>query len=377
LDRNDPQEAKMRSVYCVGAVIVCALFSSTVQAATLGWSVIVDHPSVAGTRSLRSVALSQDESNLYAGYIQGSSTAGFRQYILTGPPLYSPAAFHDVNAVDSTTLRQAESVTTDDRGIVYGASIKDSTASTPNARITLMSSNFSTVKHISLADITSPPSNTTGETIGGIWLRKSGSTYQLYVTRFLATTAYVERYVVGGTGVSDATLTLDPTFDGDGQFNVKSFVPGATRLRGIEVADDGTIFTVSRDDDALYRIASDLSGVATSAAVNPMDVALFDGNVYVTRYDGAASEIVEYSQATGLATGETYTATGSFARGALEGYSGIDIDNLGRIYLGDQFYALDSDRVLLSSPLPEPGMAGGLLAGILLLRRRRALSCGG
>src|SRR5688572_5863104 len=167
--------------------------------AAVTWSLVDDQTSTT-TRQLRGLAVSGDGENLYCGFVQGSNTAAFRHYTLVGdPPSGLPGAFHDVNAVDSTTLRQAEAAVVDDRGIVYGASIKDSTGSTPNARVTLLNSNFSDFKHFSLADVTSPPSNTTGETIGGLAMLNSGGIYQLYVSRMRSDTAYIERYVVGGT----------------------------------------------------------------------------------------------------------------------------------------------------------------------------------
>src|SRR5688572_19003379 len=168
---------------CSCAAAVLALAATQSVHAALDWDQVIDQTSTT-TRQLRGLTVSDDGTKMYTGFIQGSSTAGFRYYDLLGdPPTGMSAAFHDVNAVDSTTLRQAEAAAVDDRGIVYGASIKDSTGSTPNARITLLNSNFSDIKHFSLADLTSPPSNTTGETIGGLAMRKAGSTYQLYVSR--------------------------------------------------------------------------------------------------------------------------------------------------------------------------------------------------
>lgn len=348
--------------------------SSSLHAA-VNWSAVVTQTSTT-TRQLRGLALSDDGANMYVGFIQGSSTAGFRQYGLTGsPPIGTAGAFHDVNAVDATTLRQAEAVATDDRGIVYGASIKDSTASTPNARVTLLNSNFSTLKNFSLADVTSPPSNATGETIGGLTVRNVGGVYQLYVTRFLNNTGYIERYVVGGAGVSDSTLTLDTTFDGDGTFNLRAVIPTADNLRGIEVADDGTIFVASREDSLVYRVSSDLASVTTKAVTNAMDIAIYGDNLYVTQYNGAASAVVELKQSD-LTNGSTFTATGTFPHTeTTSGYAGIEIDGLGRMFIADQFFAgsaaTTQDRVLVSTPVPEPTALTLLVLMPALLRRRR------
>jgi hypothetical protein len=360
--------------------LLAALFivlPSPLRATTLTWTQVLDHNAGSDIRSLRGLALSNDEQSLYAGFIQGSDTAGFRDYQLSP---FSLIATHDVNAVDSTTKRQAEAVTTDDRGIVYGASIKDSTSGV-NARITLLNANFSTTKHFSLADITGPPNNSTGETIGGLSIRKSGSDYQLYVSRHLSNTAYIERYIVGGTDVTSATLTLDATFGSGGQFNLQPFVASADYLRGLEVAADGTMFVASRENDTVYRISSALDSVTSTTVVEAMDVALFGPNLYVTQYNGANSAIVELNQATLTPTGSVFTATGTFPHTeASTGYSGIDIDSSGRIYLADQIYnASNADRILVSSPIPEPS-TGALSALATLLffawRRRRGASLG-
>ena len=366
----------MNRAWRAAAVAVLAGAAGQSAHAAISWSLVADQTSTT-TRELRGMAVSDDMTNLYAGFIQGSSTAGFRQYSLSGdPPVGAAGAFHSVNTVDPTTLRQGEALATDDRGFVFGASIKDSTASTPNARVTMLSGNFGVIKHFSLADVTSPPSNSTGETIGGLTMRLDSGVRQLYVTRFLGNTGYIERYVVGGTGVADATLTLDSTFDGDGTFNLRAVVPTADNLRGIDVAGDGTIFVASREDNIVYRISSDLTGVSSASVTRAMDVATYADKIYVTQYNGTSSQIVEMMQSDLSVTG-TITAIGTFPRtNNTEGYAGIDIDALGRIFLADQFYAgtatTTQDRILVSTPLPEPATLSLLaLVAPLAMRRRR------
>ena len=363
-------------VTAVAGITVVGAMQQAAHAA-LSWSIVTDQTSTT-TRQLRALAVDSSGDNMYGGFIQGSSTAGFRHYTLVGdPPTGLGGAFHDVNAVDSTTLRQAEAAAVDDRGIVYGASIKDSTSSTPNARVTLLNDNFSDIKHFSLADVTSPPSNATGETIGGLAVRNSFGVYQLYVSRFRSDTAYIERYVVGGSGVSDSTLTLDPTFDGDGTFNLRGVIGTADNLRGIDVAADGTIFVASREDNIVYRVSSDLTSVSSTPLTKAMDLAVYGDKLYVTQYNGTASAIVELLQSDLSATGNVHTATGDFPRtNNTEGYAGIHIDSLGRMFIADQFYAGIStnvqDRVLVSSTIPEPAALSLLaLTAPLVLRRRR------
>jgi hypothetical protein len=342
------------------------------------WSVVYNQTSTT-TRSLRGLALANDEASIYGSYIQGSSTSGAARYTLTGsPPVGASAGFFNVTSAGngpSSDSHQAEAVATDDRGIVYAASIKDSTSG-DNARIYLLNSALGTSTKFVLSDIASPGS-TTGETIGGLDVRKSGGTYQLYVTRFAATSAYVERYTIGGTGVGDASLTLDTSFDGDGRFNLRDTIGTADTLRGIDVAADGTMFIASREDSVVYRVPSSLSGITSTAVTKAMDVALFNGSAFVTQYNGTTSSVLELAQSN-LALLNTYTATGTFPRtNNTEGYAGIDFDSNGRMYLVDQFYAGTtsnlSDRILVSSPIPEPATVGLIaMAGAgMLLRRRR------
>lgn len=358
----------------LAAAVACVASSAH---AAVTWTQVYGQTSTT-TRSLRGMALSSDGTSAYGTYIQGSSTSGVSRYTLSGsPPAGTSAGFFNVTSSSngpSSDSHQAEAVTTDDRGIVYAASIKDSTSG-DNARVYVLNATLGTSTKFALPDIDSPGS-VTGETIGGLDLYKSGSTYQLYVTRFAASSAYIERYVVGGTGAGDATLTPDTTFDGDGRYNLRSVVGTADNLRGIDVAADGTIFVASREDNTVYRIASDLSGVSSTSVTKAMDLATFGGNVYVTQYNGAASNIVELSQATLASTGNTFGATGTFPHTeATSGYAGIDIDSIGRMYLSDQFYAGTSsnlsDRILVSSAVPEPTGVGAIaLAGMALLARR-------
>jgi hypothetical protein len=68
-----------------------------------------------------------------------------------------------------------------------------------------------------------------------------------------------------------------------------------------------------------------------------------------------------------------------YSRGSSEGWSGIDIDAGGNIWLADQHYGSTGgtqDRLLLGSTLaiPEPAslaMAGVAAVGLIAVRRRR------
>ncbi|MGE0144954.1 MAG: hypothetical protein AB7I19_16900 [Planctomycetota bacterium] len=332
---------------CAGGAILAAFASQAT--AQVNWSLLADHPASATTRSLRGIALDPTAPRLYGGLIQGSSTAGTRRYTLAGtPPVGTEAGFFNVTTQPfaSSASHQAEAVVVDDRGWVYVASIKDST-SADNARIYVCTEDFATSTMIALADIDFP--GTTGETIGGIDVRNDGGNYQLYVTRFRSASdaPYVERYAIDGANVATATLNLDTTFNGTGRYTL----PGGSKLRGIDVAADGTMFVASRDTDRVWRIPASLSGETFATVTRAMDVALYGDYAYVTSYDGTNSAVVEFDAATLIATGRTFTATGTFPRATTEGYSGIDIDAAGRLYVCDQIYASNSDRILVSTPV--------------------------
>lgn len=359
-----------RSTLLVLAVSAIGITAASSNAA-ITWTSVVTRTDT-GNRSLRGVALNSGATSVYAGFLQGSSTASLYQYTLAGdPPVGTLGGSANISAFNSSADSQAEAVVVDDRGLVIAATVKDSTSGF-NAKLNVFSSNLSSNTSIGLADIGG--SSTTGETIGGIDFRLSGTDRQVYVTRFKSSTAYIERYNLTGTGVADAGLTLDTSFNGTGQFNLRgvSGFTTAASLRGIDVAADGTMYVASREGNTVYRIAPDLS-VSSVTLSNAMDLALYDGKVFVTQYAGAASQISVLDAAT-LATITSFDADPPFSLASSgAGYAGIDIDSLGRIYLADQIYATNSDRILVSSPVPEPttlAAIGG--AATLLLRRRRA-----
>lgn len=349
--------------------LAAASLTSFAHAAPLSWTAVLDQQVTSGGRSLRGFALSSDEQSMYGGFIQGSSSAGVRHFTLAGdPPVATGQTFYSVTSNTqngaSSDGHQPKALATDNRGFVYIGSSKGSTSG-HNARIIIQDSTLSLLNGaqtiISLSDIDFP--GTTGERVGGLAVRNDGGVLYLYVSREHPTSAYVERYVIGGTDIATATLTLDPGFNGSGRFNLKSVFADAADLRGLEVDSDGTIYVTSSDADSVFRISSDLSTVTRQAVNNAYDVALFDGRAFVTSYDAATSAIFELLDDSSLDVLSSFDAFSLFPRNnvAGTGYSGIEIDSAGRIYVVDQFYYCSSstcgssgtwgDRVLVSSPL--------------------------
>lgn len=386
------------------ATALAALCGAAASAAPLTWTQVYDQsvPSTSSetlTRSLRGLALADDDSSIYGGFIQKSLGSGVRQFSLPGG---TPGGFYNVNASSngpSSTDHQPKAVATDDRGLVFIGSSKDSTSG-DNARVIISSSTLTgTPTVVVLPDIASPGS-VTSERVNGLSVVTIGGTRYLYTSREHPNSAYVERYVIGGTDATNTTLTLDLSFNGTGRINIRNSFAGASDLRGLEVAADGTIYVTSHANDAVYRISSDLSSITRQTVNNAMDLALFDGRVFVTSYNAASSAIFELMGTTTLDILSSFDAFGYFPRGLYgnendTGYSGIDIDANGRIYLADQFYVLrrgtpggtndvSNDRILVSSPLallgaggdvPEPAGLALMLAGLAALaavRRRRA-----
>lgn len=371
----------------------CLLGASSMPAvaAPATWSLLFDRAVTGGERSLRGLALSHDETSLYGGYIQSSSSAGVRHYTLAGdPPVATAQAFYNVTSSangSSSADHQPKAIATDSRGLVFIGSSKDSTSG-DNARVIVQDSTLGAgTRVIALADIEAPGS-VTSERVGGLDVREVGGTIYLYASRESGGSAWIERYIVGGSDVASTTLTLDSSFNGSGRFSLRTVFAGASNLRGIEVDADGNIFVTSAADNALYRVSADLSTVTSQTVANAYDVALFDGRAFVTSYASDDSAIVELLGDASLALRGSFDAFGTFARDAVvgaragTGYSGIEIDSQGRILLVDQLYAcgasncgsgsLMADRVLISSALalmgsgtvPVPATLALVLAGL-------------
>lgn len=340
------------------AIVACLglnqLTAPAASAAPITWTTATSQASGTGNQ-LRAVAVSNEAGNdsVYLGYIQTSGTRRIDRRDLDSP--YSVLNTH------ASGFDQPKGIVTDDRGNVFVAN-RNSSSSTSRIESfsSALASNFNT--------------GTVGPVIGGLALYKSGSDYYAYAA--FEAGGLIQRYNVTNPG----SMTLDASFGTGGSYNI----PGAADLRGIEVAADGTIFVASRDANRVYKVAADLSSSSFVTLTKAMDVALYGGNAYVTSYNGASSLIQVLSQSD-LSTVDTIAITtldgNPYTRlNNTEGWSGIDIDANGNIWLADQNYGSTGgtqDRLLLGSTLavPEPGTVAlaGLAAFVFAGMRRRRL----
>jgi hypothetical protein len=321
--------------------------------AALTWNTAVSSAS-STTNQMRGVEVAEQAGNnsVYYSYIQ---TTGNNRQVNRVSDASPYATLNTLGNLGD----QPKAVATDDRGNVFIAFRNSGNTSS------YLQSSTATFGSSSNSAGTSP-------VIGGITAYSSGSTY--YALAGFESGGLIRRYDVTTPG----TMALDTTFGALGSYSI----PGASDIRGVEVDAAGNIFAASRGDNKLYRVSADLSTVNSVNLTRAMDVALYGGNAYVTSYNGTNSLISVYDTTT-LALVDTITISlldgNPYSRGSNEGWSGIDIDSTGHIWLADQHYGSTGgtqDRLLVSSPVPEPtGIALlGLGAGVLLLRRRRTVA---
>jgi hypothetical protein len=333
------------------AAIAGLAVAAQATAASLTWTTAVNQAS-STTNQLRAVAVANQPGNnsVYLGYIQTSGNRRIDRHDLSSP--------YGVLDTHASGLNQPKGIVTDDRGNVFVAN-RNSGSSTSFLQ------SFSATLGVNSSSSTSSP------VIGGLAIQKSGSNYYAYAVYEAA--GRIERYDV----TNPASMSLDTSFGTLGVYNI----PGATDLRGIEVGADGSLFVASRGDNRVYKVSADLTTVTSAAVTRAMDVALYGGNVYATSYNGASSLIRSLTQSS-LGFVEDITITtldgNPYSRGASEGWSGIDIDSAGNIWLADQHYGSTGgtqDRLLRGASLiPEPAslsLVGLGALGLFVVRRRR------
>jgi len=347
----------MRTITIVVAVLLLVCTAAAAQS-TLTWTVLADFQGTKNPsqpRSIRGLALTSDDSAIYAGFIQGTSSSAIR---------YVDTADGDLLG-GCTTYVQPKGIATDDRGNFYA------TLSDPAGKKVQKFAIFNpSVDSLIGQDI--PPSRqfscaatSVNAQLAGISVSKQGNQYYLYIAHNKGV-ATIERW-----NVTDRDNPfLDTSWATGGILNLKNLFGANAYVAGIEVASDGTIYAAggvqsnTSYGDSVFKIGSDLTTVSSASILGAMDVALYGGNVYVTQYLSSNSAIGVFSQSNLSLVDTLYTGIAHpYSLDADNGYSGIDIDALGRIYVADQIYDVRSsntlcDRILVSSAqataVPEP-----------------------
>lgn len=346
----------------------------TVSAAVT-WQVQSDYrgtrDSVSQPRSLRGLALSPDDTSIYGGFIQGTSSSVIRKVsssVISGTiSVGSP----EITGLVSLNGPQPKGLATDDRGYVYstlnsGSAAMNQSVGIYNAALTAQAGSFASTAAIS-------------SQLGGIAVAHLGSKYYAYVARN-GGAATIQRWDV----TTIASPVLDTTWGSGGSINLKSVVGWTNAfLNGLEVDAGGVIYATggilgTGRGDSVFKIAADgdLASVARTDVNGAMDLTLYDGSVYVAQYLANNSAIAKL-QASDLASlGTLSTGFSHPLTDTDSGYSGIDVSSDGKLYVVDQIYDVQApnrtnyDRILVSSPVPEPaGLAILMLGATMLLRR--------
>jgi hypothetical protein len=341
------------------AACSCALalfISGSGASAAITWAVESDFSATSTptsqARSLRGLALSDDETKLFGGFIQGTSSSAVKRIDVASGGVDT--------SLTIANSRQPNAIATDDRGYVYAAASVPT--GSPDGQFRIYDSN------LALQNTTTPAGT---QRLAGLSVWKNGSSYYLYLAREATSSALIQRYLVDNV----TAPVLDLSFGTGGSFDVRSIDATAFNLTGLEVAADGTIYATDRDKNSLFKISADLSTTQQVTVNRAMDVALYNGDVYVTQYDSNNSAIRVLKQSDLSLQG---VLTTGIARDNVtdSGYAGIDVTADGRLFVVDQVYSNTpsstfKDRILVSTVVPEPASLGLLVLGGCLLAKRR------
>ncbi len=343
--------ARRRTIFAsaIALTISATAFLSSANAAVLTWTTALNQTSTT-TNQLRAVDISGQAGNtsVYLGWIQTSGVRRVDQLSTVSP-------YSSMNTL-AAAGDQPKAIASDDRGNVF---IGERNSGTSTSNLQAFSSTLSPGASLALG----------APTLGGLGVHSTAGTYYAYAG--FEAGGLLQRYNV----TNPAAMFLDTTFGTGGSFSIA----GATDIRGVDIDASGNIFAVSRGDNKIYRVSSDLSTTTFGTLTRPIDVDLFGGRAYVSSYNGVNS-LIRVFDATTMSFIEDITITtldgNPYSRGTGEGFAGIDITPDGRIFLADEQYNVSGttqDRLLVSSAVPEPTslVLFGLAGGCMLMRRRR------
>jgi hypothetical protein len=325
---------------------------------------------VSEPRSLRGLALTADNQNLYAGFIQGTSSSAIREVSagvtssLIGNDGGSPTNSYGANPpyttgllAKHTTFSQPKGLATDDRGNVY--STLNSGSNSLTQQWTIFNSSLS-------AQVASESSTnfTATSQLSSIATAKLGGHYFVYVGW---KNGQIERW-----NVDDASApVLDTTWGSaahPGTISLKTIGVNAY-LDGLTIDTNGDIYVAgglqgtTAYGDSLIKITAAQAAIGNIASAShtdvkggadglggyaAMDVALFNGQAYVTEYLGADSTIALFNtsdlSSAGILTPTNPTGPSGLSAafnsdaGPDSGFSDIDISTDGKIYVAEQLY---------------------------------------
>jgi hypothetical protein len=356
--------------------------------AQLSWQIQSDYfgtrDTISQPRSLRGLALSADNANLYGGFIQGAGTSASIREVATNAPgqiIGNEPAPYGANPPYTngliarvTVANQPKGVAVDSRGYVCatlnsGSAANNQTWAIYNSNLTAQVGAYTSVA-------------AAASQLAGICARKLGAHSYVYVARNGAS-AQIERWNITNPGAA----ALDTSWGGGtGKINLKTVWVDAY-CNGLETDTDGTLYVAGGTNaatrgDSVFKVSSaagasgELSSVAHASVPGAMDVALFQNRLYVTQYLTNSSSIAVLNKSD-LSFVQTLVTDprGNYNSdaGADAGYSGIDISQDGRIYVVEQCYnyvkttgsytppggvpmtgtRIYFDRILVSSRLPD------------------------
>ncbi len=323
--RND-HRALRATLAAVG--VVSFTFAGRVHADAITWQEQADFQAGSGNipRSIRGIALSPDGSSEYVGWIQGTGSAStvLREYpssSLVPVPGTNPPVTASVNLAGN----QPKGVAVDDRGFVL--TTYNNSAGATSQQFRIYDSALATLE----ATITT---HTVGSAtpfkyqLGGIATADLGGTHYAYVATNKGA-ATIERWNIENINAP----TIDTSWASSGILNLQTTQGSSAFLNGLDVEPDGTIYATggvlgTGRGDSVFKINADGSAITKTAVDQAMDVAMYQGDLYVAQYKAnlSAVAVLDASSLASLGTlnpGFTMSSTDD------TGFDGITVDSGG------------------------------------------------